>query len=52
MNLTEAKKIKKRWQEYTEESYKKDLNDPLSHQGSPGTTMKQSISAGICRHLS
>ena len=28
MDLTEAKGIKKRWQEYTEELYKKDLNDP------------------------
>ena len=33
MNLTEAKKIKKRWQEYTEESYKKDLNDSDNHDG-------------------
>jgi len=29
MDLTEAKDIKKRWQEYTEELYKKDLNDLL-----------------------
>ena len=29
MNLTEAKDIRKRWQEYTEELYKKDLNDPM-----------------------
>ena len=28
MNLTEAEDIKKRWQEYTEELYKKSLNDP------------------------
>ena len=28
MDLTEAEDIKKRWQEYTEEPYKKDLNDP------------------------
>ena len=28
MDLTEAENIKKRWQEYTEELYKKDLNDP------------------------
>ena len=28
MDLTEAEDIKKRWQEYTEELYKKDLNDP------------------------
>ena len=33
MNLTEAKDIKKRWQEYTEELYKKDLHDPDNHDG-------------------
>ena len=33
MNLTEAKDIKKRWQEYTEGLYKKDLNDPDNHNG-------------------
>ena len=32
-NLTEAEEIKKRWQEYTEELYKKDLNDPENHDG-------------------
>ena len=31
MDLTEAKYIKKRWQEYTEELYKKDLHDPDNH---------------------
>ena len=31
MNLTEAEDIKKRWQEYTEEFYKKDLHDPYNH---------------------
>ena len=31
MDLTEAEDIKKRWQKYTEELYKKDLNDPDSH---------------------
>ena len=31
MDLTEADDIKKRWQEYTEELYKKDLNDPDNH---------------------
>ena len=30
---SEAKGIKKRWQEYTAELYKKDLNDPDSHDG-------------------
>ena len=32
-NLTEAAKIKKRWQEYTEELYKKGLHDPDNHDG-------------------
>ena len=31
MDLTEVEDIKKRWQEYTEELYKKDLNDPENH---------------------
>ena len=31
MDLTESEVIKKRWQEYTEELYKKDLNDPDNH---------------------
>ena len=30
-DLKEAEEIKKRWQEYTEELYKKDLNDPDKH---------------------
>ena len=33
MDLTEAKDIKKRWQEYTEELYKKDLHDPDNQDG-------------------
>ena len=33
MDLTEADNIKKRWQEYTEELYKKDLHDPDNHKG-------------------
>ena len=33
MDLTEAEDIKKRWQEYTEELYKKDPNDPDNHSG-------------------
>ena len=33
MALTEAEDIKKRWQEYTEELYKKDLHDPDNHDG-------------------
>ena len=33
MDLTKAEGIKKRWHEYTEELYKKDLNDPDNHNG-------------------
>ena len=32
-DLTEAEGIKKQWQEYTEELYKKDINDPDNHDG-------------------
>ena len=33
MDLTKAESIKKRWQEFTEELYKKDLHDPDNHDG-------------------
>ena len=33
LDLTEEEDIKKRWQEYTEELYKKDLHDPDNHDG-------------------
>ena len=33
MDLTESEDIKKRWQEYTEELYKKDLHEPDNHDG-------------------
>ena len=33
MELTEAEDIEKRWQEYTEELYKKDLHNPFNHDG-------------------
>ena len=33
MDLTAAEDIKKRWQEYTEELYKKELHDPDNHNG-------------------
>ena len=33
MELTKADDIKKRWQEYTEKLYKKDLHDPVNHDG-------------------
>ena len=34
IDLTESEDIKRRWQEYTEELYKKDLHDPDNHDGS------------------
>ena len=33
MNLTKEEDIKKRWQEHTENTYKKDLSDPDNHDG-------------------
>ena len=33
INLTEAEDIKRKWQEYTKELYKKDLHDPGNHDG-------------------
>ena len=33
LDLTEAEDVKKRWQQYTEELYKKDLHDPVNHDG-------------------
>ena len=33
MDLTEVEEMKKRWQEYTEELYKRDLHDPDNHDG-------------------
>ena len=33
LDLTEAEVVKKRWQEHTEELYKKDLHDPDNHSG-------------------
>ena len=41
MDLTEAEDIKKRWQEYTEELYKKDLHDPDNHDGMITRTKSQ-----------
>ena len=32
-DLTEAEEVKKKWQEYTEELYEKDLHDPDNHKG-------------------
>ena len=42
MDLTEAEDIKKRWQEYTEELYKKDLHDPDNHDGQTSCNVKSS----------
>ena len=42
MDLTEAEEIKKRWQEYTEELYKKDLHHPDNHDG-VGTHLEPDI---------
>ena len=36
VDLSEAEDIKKRWQEYTEELYKKDIHDPDNHDGEIG----------------
>ena len=41
-DLTEAEEIKKTWQEYTEELYKRDLNDPYNHDG-VGTQLETDI---------
>ena len=49
MDLTEAEDIKKRWQEYTEELYKKDINDPDNHDGViryPGMWSQAGLSLG------
>ena len=46
MDLTEAEDIKKRWQEYTEELYKKDLYDPDNHDGSPRADILECKSRG------
>ena len=40
MDQTEAEDIKKRWQEYTEELYKKDLHDPDNHDGVTAPTAR------------
>ena len=45
MDLTEAEDIKKRWQEYTEELYKKDLHDPDNHDGMITRSLTQSQTA-------
>ena len=52
MDLTEAEDIKKRWQEYTEELYKKELHDPDNHDGAI-THLEQDIvgsQVGLRKH--
>ena len=44
MNLSEAEDIKKRWQEYTEELYKKDLHDPDNHDGVITPSIRKKLS--------
>ena len=43
MDLTEAEDMKKRWQEYTEELYRKDHNDPDDHDGGVITHLEPDI---------
>ena len=43
MDLKEAEEINKRWQEYTEELYRKDLNDPDDHDGGVITHLEPDI---------
>ena len=43
MDITEAENIKKRWQEYLEELYKKDLHDPDNHDGGLITHLEPDI---------
>ena len=53
LDLTEAEDIKKRWQEYTEELYKKDLHDPDNHNGvitHLGRTSRNAKSSGLRKH--
>ena len=54
MNLREAEDIKRRWQEYTEELYKKDLNDPDNHNGVVTQLvpdiMKCEVKVGLRKH--
>ena len=47
MDLTEAEEIKKRWQQYTEELYKKDLHDPDNHDGVITHSPRNAKSSGL-----
>ena len=48
MDLTEAGDIKKRWQEYMEELYKKDLHDQDNHDGARHSVMQSQV--GLRKH--
>ena len=48
MDLTEAEDIKKRWQEYTEELYKKELHARRQRAGSLGPGMRRALLPGGC----
>ena len=53
MDLTEAEDIKKKWQEYTEKLYKKDLHDPDNHNGDHSPTARypgMRIQVGLRKH--
>ena len=50
MDPTEAEDIKKRWQEYTEELYKKELHDPDNHDGVITQTSWNVKSSGPRKH--
>ena len=48
--VTEAENIKKRWQEYTEELYKKDLHDPDNHDGVTTHLEPDILEVGLRKH--
>ena len=50
MDLTEAEDIKKRWQEYTEELYKRDLHDPYNHDGMITHLEPDILECGLRKH--
>ena len=50
MDLTEAEDIKMRWQQYTEELYKKDLHDPDNHDGDYSRHPGMQSQVGLRKH--
>ena len=50
MDLTEAEDIKKRWQEYTEQLYKKDLHDPDNHDSVRNRPPGMRTQVGLRKH--